>query len=101
MRFDESPEEEAGARPLRVRAMVGRLLPLFRPHRRAIAAGAGLLALAVGADIALPLVLRHLVDTDIPSRSSAAIFGQAGLFLCLFLVSRAAAYVQVSILARM
>src|SRR5438128_2513823 len=99
MRFDESAEDTEGtARPLRVRALVARLAPLFRPHGRRLAAGGALLAVAVGADIALPLVLRHLVDADIPS-GGTAILRQAGLFLGLFLLARAAAYAQVTILA--
>jgi ATP-binding cassette subfamily B protein len=101
MRFDETPEDEANPRQLRVRAMLARLAPLFRPHRRQVARGLALLVVAIGADIALPLVLRRLIDHDIPSGRAGAILTEAGLFLGLFLLARAASYVQLVTLARM
>jgi ATP-binding cassette subfamily B protein len=101
MRFDGLTDEDATPRPLRVRAMLGRLVPLLGPHRRALATGVGLLALSLGAEVTLPLVLRHMIDAAIPSHETGAILATAGLFLGLFLLARAAGYLQLVTLVRM
>ncbi len=101
MRYDGQPDDEPSVQALRLGAIARRLAPLLRPHRRRVAWAAGLLAAAVAADLAGPLVLRRLIDRAIPSGATGAIVGGAGVFLALFVVGRAAALVQAVVLARL
>lgn len=101
MRFDpHNPEDEGHVRQIRAGAMLRRLLPLFGPHRARLAAGVGLMLLALAADLAGPLILRRLIDVDIRGGSTRGILAGAGLFVVLFLAARAAAFAEVVILAR-
>ena len=61
----ELPEDDKHIRHLPAREMLRRVLPLFRPHLGALGAGLALLVVSVAAELAGPLVLRHLIDVDI------------------------------------
>lgn len=102
MRFlwdQDDPEDGKGGRS--VREMLPRLAPLFRPHRPVVAAGVALMLLFTAADVAGPLVLRHLIDVEIASGSRTGIAASAAVFLGLFLLARGAQYLQIVLVARM
>ncbi|MFC1707614.1 ABC transporter transmembrane domain-containing protein, partial [Planctomycetota bacterium] len=100
--WDQDDDEDAARGSTRgFFAMLSRLLPLFRPHLAIVVGALVLLLTATVADVAGPLVLRHLIDVDIASGSRAGIVGSAALFMVLFLIARGAAYLQVVIVARM
>ena len=101
MSDDELQEDERRVRHLPFRELVRRVLPLFRPHVGALVAGFALLAISVGAELAGPLVLRHLIDVDIAGRSRAGILRSVLIYAALFLAGTAANYAQVAMLTRM
>ena len=88
-------------RHLPAREMLRRVLPLLRPHGGALAAGLALLLLAVAAELAGPLVLRHLIDVDIADGSRDGIVRSAVIYAALFVAGTAANYFQVVVLTRM
>jgi ATP-binding cassette subfamily B protein len=100
-RDQELPEDDKHVRHLPAREMLRRVLPMFRPHVRSLAVGVLLLFLAVGAELAGPLVLRHLIDVDIGDGDRGGILRSALLYAGLFLVGTAANYFQVVVLTKM
>ncbi len=98
---DDAQGEDQSVRHLSARELARRLFPLVRPHLRTFAGGLGLLLLSVTAELAGPLVLRHLIDADIASRDRAGILRSAAVYAALFLVGTAANWVQVAVLTRM
>ena len=81
--------------------MVRRVLPFFRPHVATLAAGLALLVVSVAAELSGPLVLRHLIDTDIATRSRDAVLRSAEIYAALFVVGTVANYTQVVMLTAM
>ena len=98
---DELTEDEQHVRHLSTTEMVRRVLPLFRPHVGAIGLGLSLLAVSVAAELAGPLVLRHLIDVDIPRETHGGVILSATVYAVLFLTGTAANYLQVVTLTRM
>jgi ATP-binding cassette subfamily B protein len=98
---DELPDDESYVRHLPLMEMARRFVPLVRPHSRLLLAGLALLFVAVGADLAGPIVLRHLIDHEIAARSSTGILHSALLYAGLFIAGTAAAYFQVVVLTKM
>jgi ATP-binding cassette subfamily B protein len=101
MHDDDLPEDEQRVRHLPLRELVRRVLPLFRAHLGALVSGLVLLAVSVGAELAGPLVLRHLIDVEIAGRSRAGILRSVLVYASLFLAGTAANYAQVAVLTRM
>ncbi len=81
--------------------MARRVLPLFRPHRAALAAGLLLVLLSVLCELGGPVVLRHLIDVGIARRSGGGILNSALLYAGLFVLGTVATYFQVIVLTRM
>jgi ATP-binding cassette subfamily B protein len=98
---EDIARDEQHVRHLPGRELVKRVVPLFRPQAAALAIGLVLLAISVSAELAAPLVLRHLIDVDIAARSRSGILRSVQLFAGLFLLGTAANYLQVSVLTRM
>jgi ATP-binding cassette subfamily B multidrug efflux pump len=100
--MDETDEqgEDAGVRHIPLRHMLRRILPLFRPHARTIAVAAALLLISVAAELAGPLLVRHVLDKDIPAADTAGLMTRAALYAGLFMLGMAAAYVQVVLVSR-
>jgi len=92
-------DDERRTRHLPLREMLGRVLPLFRPHRASVALAALLLLVAVAADLGGPLIVRHLLDVDIPSGDARAVLVRALGYVLLFAVGMGAAYLQVVLIA--
>ncbi len=102
---DNGPTEEGYLRRLSVGDMLRRVAPRLRPHRGTLLSAIGLMLVAVAAELAGPLILRHLIDKDIPaaaqSRNPFGIFRTAALYLAIFLAGSGAGYAQILIVARM
>jgi ATP-binding cassette subfamily B multidrug efflux pump len=98
---DELTDDEQQPRHLSTMEMVRRVLPLFRPHLGAMGFGLSLLAVSVVAELAGPLVLRHLIDVEIPRDSQDGVILSAAVYAALFLTGTAANYLQVVTLTRM
>ena len=98
---EDLPEGEQHVRHLPSTEMVRRVVPFFRPHLATLAAGLALLVVSVAADLSGPLVLRHLIDTDIASRSRDGILRSAGIYAALFAVGTVANYTLVVMLTGM
>lgn len=93
-------DEEQEVRHLSLREMLGRVLPLFRPHLGRLITAAVLLLVAVAAELGGPLIVRHVLDADIPARDSSAVLLHGLLYALLYAVGMAAAYVQVIMVSR-
>ncbi len=100
-RDEELPEDDKHVRHLPAGEMLRRVLPMFRPHAGALAAGVGLLLVSVTAELAGPLVLRHLIDVDIGAGSRDGIVRSALIYAGLFAIGTVANYMQVVVLTRM
>ncbi|MCE9636441.1 MAG: ABC transporter ATP-binding protein/permease [Planctomycetes bacterium] len=106
---DDHPDDGARVRNLTLRELVARGVPLVRPHAGAFGLGVLLLLVSVTADLAGPLVLKHLIDTDIglavadggTGGSRSGIVRSAALYAGLFLVGTLANYLQVVVLTKM
>jgi ATP-binding cassette subfamily B protein len=100
--MDETDEqgEDAGVRHIPLRQMLRRILPFFRPHTRTIAVAAVLLLISVAAELAGPLLVRQVLDQDIPAADTAGLLTRALLYGGLFVLGMAAAYAQVVIVSR-
>jgi len=98
---DDLPEDSQHVRHLPARELVRRLLPLLRPHLGTLASGLALLVVSVATELAGPVVLRHLIDVDIASKSRNGILRSAGVYAGLFVVGTVANYAQVVVLTRM
>ncbi len=62
------PLEDASGVAARWRDVLRRLLPFLKPHRATLALALGLLAASTTAQLCLPLLLRRVLDVDIPAR---------------------------------
>ncbi|MBD3366802.1 MAG: ATP-binding cassette domain-containing protein [Candidatus Eisenbacteria bacterium] len=93
-------EEERQVEHLPLRQMMSRVLPMFRPHRRTLIIAAALMLVAVGAELAGPLIIRHVLDVDIPAADRTGVLYRGILYAGLFAIGMAAAYVQVVMVSR-
>jgi len=93
-------EHEQDVRHIPLRAMVRRIWPRFRPHKRALVLSAVLTLVAVAAELAGPLIVRQVLDNDIPDGDAHGVLLKGLLYVGLFAVGMAAAYVQVVIVSR-
>jgi ATP-binding cassette subfamily B multidrug efflux pump len=102
---DDGPLDEGHIRTLSLGEMVRRISPRMRPHRGALLGGVTLLLVSVAAELAAPLVLRRIIDVDIPgalkSGALSGILRSGFLYLGVFLVGAGASYTQIVVIARM
>ncbi len=98
---EELVEEERRVRRLRLGEMVRRLVPLVRPQARLLLGGTLAMLVGIGAELAGPLALRHLIDAGLVGGSRHALYASAALLAFLFACSGLAAWVQVVLLAKM
>lgn len=99
--MEEAPGEDQSVRHLPAGELLRRLFPLVRPHLRTLATGLALLLVSVSAELAGPLVLRHLIDVEIAGLARTGILRSAAFYASLFLVGTAANWLQVTTLTRM
>lgn len=89
---DEYTEDEKRVSSLK---LLRRLAPFVRPHLRTFAVSAALLLLAVGGELAGPLVLRRVIDEAIPRGSVSQLAVLAGIFAGLFALTMLLSFLQV------
>lgn len=102
---DDGPTEEGYLRQLSLAEMVRRIHPRIRPYRGTVSVAVILMLAAVAAELAGPLLLRRLIDEDIPAATRTGGIGgvlrTAGLYLGIFLAGSAAGFAQVLLILRM
>ncbi len=97
---EDAGQDDAGVRHLRLREMLARILPFFRPHRTAVAIASLLLLVSVAAELGGPLLLRALLDRDIPSGNAHSVLVRALSYILLFAVGMGTGYLQVVIISQ-
>lgn len=97
---DHIEEADQKSRHLPLGTMLRRILPLFRPHARRLALAAALMLVAVAAELAGPLIIRHVLDTDIPGQDQAGVLTRAVWYVLLYAIGMGAAYAQVILVSR-
>lgn len=102
---DDAPLEEGTIRRLTAREMLGRIWLRMRTEKRAFAISVLFLLLAVSAELAGPLILRRLIDTDIPASVESGNFGailqSAAFYLAIFLIGSIATYGEIIVITKM
>jgi ATP-binding cassette subfamily B multidrug efflux pump len=100
--LDESlhEDEEQHVRHLPLRVMLGRIAPLFRPHARALIVAAVLMLVAVGAELGGPLIVRYVLDNDIPAGDRHGVLIRGLFYALLYAVGMTAAYIQVVMVSK-
>ncbi|MFN8547691.1 MAG: ABC transporter ATP-binding protein [Candidatus Eisenbacteria bacterium] len=102
---DSGPTDESTVRRFGLAELGQRLALRLRPFWRTLVAGIALLAVAVGAELLGPILLRRLIDHDLSAaaqgESLGGIFRTAGLYLLLLVVGTFATYRQTVMAAGM
>lgn len=98
---DEVTDEDEGhVRRIPLRSMLRRILPLFRPHVRTLAGAMLLLIVTVAAELGGPLIIRHVLDTDIPAGDGRGVIIRGLLYALLYAIGMTVAYIQVVMVSR-
>ncbi len=77
-----------------------KIYPFIKPHKKAFAFAALLLFLSVAGELVGPLILRTVIDTAIPRKSSGGIVMYSLLFAGTFSFAMVMSYLQVIITTR-
>lgn len=98
---DEATEEdEQHVRRIPLRVMLRRVLPFFRPHARTLSVAMLLLFVTVAAELGGPLIIRYVLDTDIPAGDKTGVLIRGLMYAGLYAVGMWVAYVQVVMVSR-
>jgi len=95
-RLDDEPQ----VRHFTLRQMLRRVAPLFRPHVWELVLATVMLFVVVAAELGGPLLVRHVLDRDIPSGDGKGIIIRAVSYAVLFAVGMGVAYLQVVLMAK-
>lgn len=103
MSYDEDiyAEDESKDRHLPMGEMLRRMGALLAPHWRVLLLAGVLLVVVTAAELAGPLLVRHVLDADIPNGDTRGILFRAIAYAGLFAVGMGTAYFQVILLAKM
>jgi ATP-binding cassette subfamily B protein len=103
MSYDEDiyAEDESKERHLPAGEMLRRMGALLAPHWRILLLAGVLLVVVTAAELAGPLLVRHVLDADIPNGDTRGILFRAIAYAGLFAVGMGTAYFQVILLAKM
>lgn len=105
MKWDEDPRDEGYVPRLSARALAGRIFARLRSERPALLGGIGLLLVSVAAELAAPLIIRRLIDHDIPEAvrtgGFGGIAGSALAYLAIFLIGSITNYSGIVVVARL
>ncbi|MBD3337440.1 MAG: ATP-binding cassette domain-containing protein [Candidatus Eisenbacteria bacterium] len=93
-------DDEERKQHLSFRGMMRRIFPLFRPHRATLILAMSMMFVVVAAELGGPLLVRHVLDHDIPEGDATGIVVRAVVYALLFAVGMGVAYVQVVIMAK-
>jgi ATP-binding cassette, subfamily B, multidrug efflux pump len=97
---EATDEDEQYIRHIPLRAMLKRILPLFRPHRRTLIIALLLLIITVGAELGGPLIIRYVLDHDIPDGNKTGVLIRGLMFAGLYAIGMWVAYIQVVMISR-
>ena len=98
---DPLNDDDRDVRHLPLRQMLTRIVPLFRPHRGTLVLAGLMMLIVVGAELAGPLLVRQVLDQDIPQGNGQGIIIRAVLYALLYVIGMGIAYLQVIVLAKM
>ena len=93
-------EDETQVKRIPLRRMLGRLLPLLRPHVRTLTWSAILLLVTVATELGGPLIIRHVLDVDIPGKDAHGVLLRGLLYALLYAVGMVTAYFQVVLVSK-
>jgi ATP-binding cassette subfamily B multidrug efflux pump len=93
-------EDETEVKRLPLRKMLRRLLPLLRPHVRTLVGAAALLLVTVAAELGGPLIIRHVLDKNIPAKDASGVLASGLLYALLYAVGMITAYAQVVLVSK-
>jgi ATP-binding cassette subfamily B protein len=99
--WDDDTDDEPVVRNLTIGPMLRRIVPLFRPHRWTLVLATVMMFIVVASELAGPLLVRHVLDHDIPEGNGHGILVRALLYAGLYIVGMTIAYLQVVLLAHM
>ncbi len=99
--WDEDLEDEPKVRHMSLGQMLRRIVPLFRPHRWTLVLATVMMFIVVGAELGGPLLVRHVLDHDIPEGDATGVLWRGLAYAALYVVGMGFAYLQVILLARM
>lgn len=102
---DIGPDDESSVRRLPIAESLRRLAARMRPYRGTVTGATLLILTAVAAELIGPLLIRRLIDHDIPESGRTgrfdAIVRTAGIYLGLLGIGASATYLQSVMAARM
>lgn len=102
---DDGHEEEGYIRRLSVAEMFRRIAPRLRPHRAPLLGAMALMLVSVGCELASPLILRRVIDHDIPegvrSGNIGGILSTALLYFAVFMTGTWSGYWQTITVTRL
>jgi len=87
-------DTEDGVRRQSVKALLLKVLPLFLPHKPMMLLGFLLLIPVAASQLAPPIILKHIIDTVIPSDDFNQLLIWGGVFLVVIGGGAALAYLQ-------
>jgi ATP-binding cassette subfamily B protein len=85
---------EEGVRRQSVRALLSKLLPLFRPYKAYLISGMVMLALITAAQLGGPLILQHIIDEDLPDGDTQGLYLAAALYVLVMAGGAYLGYLQ-------
>src|SRR5512140_1952540 len=102
---DSGPVEEGYVRRLSIWEMLRRIGPRLHPHRRTLGLAVGLMLASVACELAAPILLRLLIDHDIPDGAKTGrlwgILATSGLYLTVFMTGTWSGFWQTIAVAKM
>jgi ABC-type multidrug transport system fused ATPase/permease subunit len=97
---EDHPEDEGYVRHQKIGALARKLLPLLSTRKLVLIAAAIIVVAGLAAELGAPLVLRHILDVDVPQSDRNGLLRSALLFAGLFSVAMACRYAGVVMMAR-
>ncbi len=97
---EEHPEDEGYVRHQKISALARKLLPLLATRKAVFAGAMVIILVGLAAELAAPLVIRHILDVDVPSGDATAVTRSALIFAALFTGAMGCGYVGVVMMSR-
>jgi ABC-type multidrug transport system fused ATPase/permease subunit len=94
-------DEESDVKHLPLRQMLQRIVPFFRPHKGTLIIATVMLLLVTAAELGGPLLVKIVLDQDIPGSDGRGLLFHAVIYAVLFIFGMGLAYLQVIMLAKM
>jgi ATP-binding cassette subfamily B multidrug efflux pump len=97
---DDHPEDEGYVRHQKISALARKLLPLLATRKLVFAAAMVIILVGLAAELAAPLVIRRILDVDVPSGDTNAVARSALIFAALFTGAMGCGYFGVVMMSR-